>query len=156
MFIIRLVIVFTLVCLLIMSWIHINMQADIIKSLEDEIQYSHAKIKTLVYQNTKLEKRIKELESMSIKPVSRGTIRTVTAYTHTGNKTASGTWPEEGRTVAGPRDVPFGTQVYIDGVGWRTVEDRTAKRFDGRYDVFLNDEGDCWDFGKQEILVHEY
>ena len=71
-FTVRLVIVFTLVGLLAMACIHIRMQADIIKSLEQEIQFTHAKIKTLTCENTKLEKKVKELESHGIKPVSRG------------------------------------------------------------------------------------
>ena len=41
-----------------------------------------------------------------------------------GGPTASGTMPEEGRTIAADWDVlPAGAEVYISGVGWRTVED---------------------------------
>ncbi len=51
--------------------------------------------------------------------------------------TASGRRPVEGRTVAGPRRLPFGTRVFLDGVGWRTIEDRTARRWDGRFEVYV-------------------
>lgn len=41
-----------------------------------------------------------------------------------GGLTASGTVPEEGRAVAADWDVlPAGTEIYIEGVGWRVVED---------------------------------
>jgi len=78
---------------------------------------------------------------------------TVTAYTHTGNRTASGRWPIVGRSCAGPRSLPLGTVVWIDGVGLRIVEDRTHKRYDGRFDVFMETEAECLQFGKQKLTV---
>lgn len=38
--------------------------------------------------------------------------------------TASGTKATSGRTVAAPKDLPFGTTLYIKGYGYYTVEDR--------------------------------
>lgn len=70
-----------------------------------------------------------------------------------GQRTASGTVPTPGRTVAGPRSVPFGTRVHIAGVGWRVVEDRTAKRFDGRWDVLFASHAEALKFGKQQQKV---
>ena len=70
-----------------------------------------------------------------------------------GQRTAAGTVPTPGRTVAGPRSVPLGTRVHIAGIGWRTVEDRTAKRFDGRWDVFFATHAEAVKFGKQERKV---
>ena len=52
-------------------------------------------------------------------------------------RTASGTRPKEGRTVAGPRWVPLGTRVWIQGYGVLVVEDRTHPRYDGRWDVYV-------------------
>lgn len=40
---------------------------------------------------------------------------------------ASGSRPVAGRTCAAPRSVPLGTRLYIEGVGDRTVTDRTAR-----------------------------
>lgn len=39
-----------------------------------------------------------------------------------GSPTASGAWPTAGWTCAS--DLPFGTLLYIDGIGYRCVEDR--------------------------------
>lgn len=103
--------------------------------------------------------RFTEQEKKSLKThvASRNAVRPimahVTAYTWTGNKTASGTWPEQGRTCAGPRDIPFGTVVYIPGVGERTVEDRTARKYDGRYDVYMDSEDACFEWGIQRLEV---
>lgn len=65
--------------------------------------------------------------------------------------TASGTVAEVGRTVAMCRDYPFGTVIYIDGLGYYTVEDRGVGK--GCVDVFVNNHSeafkitghyDCW------------
>lgn len=61
--------------------------------------------------------------------------------------TASGKPPVQGVTVAGPRNLPFGTVVYIEGVGRRVVQDRTARRYDGRFDVYFTKHADAVRFG---------
>ena len=67
---------------------------------------------------------------------------------------ANGKSPIEGITVAGPRNVPLGTRVHIEGVGWRVVNDRYSKRFkDGRYDIYFNDHLDAKNFGKQRRRI---
>ena len=52
--------------------------------------------------------------------------------------TASGATPTEGITIAASRGIPFGTWLYLDGMGWRRVEDRLAPQFEDRIDVFLD------------------
>ena len=68
--------------------------------------------------------------------------------------TAAGTRPMQGRTVAAPRNVPLGTKVLIDGKPF-TVEDRTARRFDGRWDVYFERHQDAKNFGKRKLDVRE-
>jgi len=67
--------------------------------------------------------------------------------------TASGALPKEGVTVAAPRSVPFGTVVEIEGVGRRVVQDRTAKRFDGRWDVYFESHQKAREFGKCKLKI---
>lgn len=71
-----------------------------------------------------------------------------------GGLTASGTVPEEGRTVAADWDVlPAGTEIYIEGVGWRIVED-TGAGIDGQaLDVYMASHEDALDFGVQTAEV---
>lgn len=80
----------------------------------------------------------------------------VTAYcacvvccgSHAKGVTASGVRAKEGVTIAAPRAWQFGTIVRIDGVsGTRVVQDRTARRFDGRVDVFFSRHEDAKRFG---------
>lgn len=73
-----------------------------------------------------------------------------TAYAYTGNKCASGVYPLEGRTIA-CNSLPFGTVVYIEGVGIRIVEDRGAKWHDDKWlDIYMGDVESCYEWGIQE------
>lgn len=60
--------------------------------------------------------------------------------------TASGVWPVEGVTIAAPRSIPFGTRVWTP-LGWRIVQDRTARRYDGRWDIYFRRHADAKRFG---------
>lgn len=77
----------------------------------------------------------------------------VTAYVATGHPAANGKLPVADVTCAGPRCLPLGTKVYVEGVGLRTVTDRTARRYDGRVDLFYGDRGAALRWGKQERKV---
>lgn len=69
------------------------------------------------------------------------------------NRTASGTVPRPGRTVAAPRGVPFGTRIYIAGIGWRVAEDRTAPQYDGRFDVFVSNHSEAKRLGLRKASI---
>ncbi|MGG3505016.1 3D domain-containing protein [Paenibacillus lautus] len=88
---------------------------------------------------------------------------TLTAYTNgpesTGKNpgdpdygvTASGKQTKENWTIAAdPKVLPFGTKVYIDGVGERVVED-TGSAIKGHIiDVFINDLNEAKQFGRRK------
>lgn len=78
----------------------------------------------------------------------------ITAYEWTGNPCANGNYPSEGYTVA-CNDLPFGTEVYIDGVGWRVVEDRGGGG-EGWMDLYLGDVDSCYEWGVQYRGVYVY
>lgn len=67
--------------------------------------------------------------------------------------TASGTTVTEGRTVACPSSIPFGTTVDIEGVGERVCEDRGGAITEGRIDVYMSDLGKALEFGRQSLEV---
>lgn len=77
----------------------------------------------------------------------------VTAYTWTGDRTASGHWPAAGITVAAPRSVPLGTRVWIEGVGQRVVQDRMHRRFPDRWDIYLPSRREALQFGRRTLRV---
>lgn len=71
----------------------------------------------------------------------------ITAYTWTGNPCANGNYPVEGYTIA-CNDLPFGTRVYIDGVGERVVEDTGGGGY-GWMDIYMGTESACYEWGRQ-------
>ncbi len=70
-----------------------------------------------------------------------------------GGKTASGSKPKQGVTVAGPRGMPLGTRVFIEGIGERIVQDRLSKKYDSRFDLFFASHSEAAKFGKRELRV---
>lgn len=77
----------------------------------------------------------------------------ITAYTWTGNPCANGNYPTEGYTVA-CNSLPFGTLVYIEDVGFRTVEDRGPAWLGSEWcDLYLGEYTDCVQWGDQTRKV---
>ena len=71
-----------------------------------------------------------------------------------GGPTASGVMPEEGRTVAADWDVlPAGTEIYLDGIGWRTVEDTGSGINGNKLDLYMDSHQDALEWGVQEVEV---
>ena len=93
-------------------------------------------------------------------PARQSTRYTVTAYCHcarccgrANQPTGSGRTPLAGLTVAGPRSVPYGTRVFIEGIGIRTVQDRLAGRFEDRFDVYVGTHHAAQKFGLRHLQV---
>lgn len=68
--------------------------------------------------------------------------------------TASGRRAEAGVTIAAARAIPFGTMIDIPGLGVRRVDDRLAKRFDSRIDVFFSTHKEALNFGKRIVDIN--
>lgn len=67
--------------------------------------------------------------------------------------TASGTYVQEGRTVAAPPSIPFGTKLYIEGIGVRVVEDRGSAIKSGHLDVYVEDVNKAIQLGRKNLKV---
>ncbi len=72
--------------------------------------------------------------------------------------TKSGATVEIGRTVAAGPGVPFGTLLWIDGFGWREVQDRGSmvNYSDAglpQVDIAVESRADALKFGRQEVRV---
>ena len=77
----------------------------------------------------------------------------VTAYASTGYRCANGEYPETGYTIA-HNSLPFGTKVYIEDVGVRTVEDRGPEWLGSEWcDLYLGDTQSCIQWGDQTKTV---
>lgn len=72
------------------------------------------------------------------------------------NRTASGTVPTEGRTIAADTSIlPFGTQVVIGGVVY-TVEDRGSGVSGNHIDIFFATHSRALAFGRKTMKVYRY
>lgn len=78
----------------------------------------------------------------------------ITAYAYTGSPCANGNYPQTGYTIA-CNSLSFGTQIYIDGVGVRTVEDRGPSWLGSEWcDLYLGDTSSCIAWGDQHRDVY--
>ncbi len=84
----------------------------------------------------------------------------VTAYTHTGSRTATGTWPRSTRTLENPgtcavvpSTIPYGSLLYVTGYGYCIAEDTGGFRNDpdrwNQIDLFMNTEQECIIWGRR-------
>ena len=80
-------------------------------------------------------------------------IFTATAYTWTGNRTATGTWPEEGIVAVDPEVIPLGTQLYVEGYGPAIAADTGSAIKGNRIDLYMSADAECWEFGRREVRV---
>ncbi|KTS84490.1 hypothetical protein NS115_03715 [Paenibacillus jamilae] len=75
-------------------------------------------------------------------------------YTPSHGVTASGERVQQGRTIACPRKLPFGTEVYIPSLNHTYVcTDRGGAIKSGHLDVYFKSVSDAEKFGRQWIEV---
>ena len=74
-------------------------------------------------------------------------VMNVSAYCHSGNRTASGVWPAVGMAAAD--HLPFGSKVTLPDGRVLTITDRFGGGFTDKLDIFMNSEAECWQFGRQ-------
>ncbi len=83
---------------------------------------------------------------------------TATAYTHTGNRTYSGTVAEVGVIAVDPRNIALGSQVYVTGsygdYGVCSADDIGGGIKGKRIDVFLDTEEECVRFGRRQMRAY--
>ena len=109
---------------------------------------------------------VAEVSRGAHEPTVERRVMRVTAYTngfestgkHPGDPaygiTASGERTQEGRTIAAPAEIPFGTEVYIPELGGvYIVEDRGGGIRGDRLDLYIESLEDALEFGVQDLEV---
>jgi len=137
---------------------HLEIQNTPSPSLEPILSTITADVKNVEIDDKPTE--VKEENNDNIK------ILEVTAYTNnresTGKKpgdkyygvTASGQKTKEGVTIACPKSMPFGTQIYIPYFdNTYTCTDRGGAIKEGRLDVFMSSESKAIKFGRRKLEV---
>ena len=76
-----------------------------------------------------------------------------TGYTHTGNRTATGTIPKRGTIAVDPRVIPLGTRIYVPGYGYGVAED-TGGVVNGRIiDLFFETRQEAINWGRRTVQI---
>ena len=76
------------------------------------------------------------------------------AYTHSGNPTASGVYPQVGHCAVDKINgqyVPFGTRIILPDGRTLVVTDRFGDGRSNCLDIFMNSESECWQFGRRML-----
>ena len=72
------------------------------------------------------------------------------AYCHSGNRTASGVWPQVGMAAAD--HLPFGSRVTLPDGTVVVIRDRMGGGYSDRLDLFMATEDECWKFGRRNLI----
>jgi 3D (Asp-Asp-Asp) domain-containing protein len=93
---------------------------------------------------------IGEFEVTAYAPLGPGAIEGI-CYSGDPSVTASGLPPIPGETVAAGPGIPFGSKVWIEGLGWRTVNDRGGRITDNHLDAVMATRKDAFAWGRQTV-----
>jgi 3D (Asp-Asp-Asp) domain-containing protein len=76
-----------------------------------------------------------------------------TAYTWTGYRTATGTWPSRGTVAVDPLVIPLGTELHIEGYGPAVALD-TGGDIQGQIiDLYMDSYQECIEWGRRQVEV---
>jgi len=77
-----------------------------------------------------------------------------TAYTYTGNKTATGVAAREGLIAVDPKVIAMGSKVYVEGYGYAIAADTGGDIRGNRIDVFFSSLRQCIDWGRKPVHIY--
>jgi len=138
-----------------------------VKLLQEEIQ--KIEVKLLQEEIQKIEVKLEDIETLLNKiedELNKWSVYEATAYApldpnakegmcYEGDPriTASGAPVVPGVTVAAGKELPFGTELYIRGIGQRVVQDRGAAIGRGHIDIAVKTQAEAFRFGRRRVLV---
>jgi 3D (Asp-Asp-Asp) domain-containing protein len=123
-----------------------------VRALQTEIKDLKTSVENLMAAVEPVDFEIQRWTATAYAPLDPDAVEGV-CYSGDPNITASGREIRPGITVAAGPSIPFGTWIWIEGFGWRCVEDRGSAIRDGRVDIAMISRQDALDFGRQEVLV---
>jgi len=135
----------TAVIFTILIFLNINLAAQLRKARQDAIDAREMILKSEQY----------ELQVMNITmyaPLSDDAVRGLD-FSGDPSQTASGDEVIPGETAAAGANIPFGTKIYVEGFGWRTVNDRGRAIGPNDIDLAVATKEEALKFGKQQRLV---
>lgn len=118
-------------------------------------QMKKAKQDAIEARELGLESEQYEVQLMNITMYAPLSIDSVQGLDFSGDPslTASGDKVVPGETAAAGPNIPFGTRIYVEGMGWRTVNDRGSAIGANDIDLAAETKEESIKFGKQQRLV---
>ncbi|WP_206811355.1 G5 and 3D domain-containing protein [Paradesulfitobacterium ferrireducens] len=108
--------------------------------------------KRVVIRNTKPVSG--ESLDLSKLEISRSFVMEATAYTYTGNRTATGVPPREGLIAVDPKVIPLGSKVYVEGYGYAVAADTGGAIKGQKVDVFFSSLNRALQWGRRPVQVY--
>ena len=133
-------------------------QAIEITNLDKSNKNLSSQIEDLTYQLLSVQSDLKNLKENKVAYIGQYKITYYCACKQccgkTNGITASGAKVQEGVTVAADTSkLPFGTNIYINGIGWRTVQDRGGAIKGNKIDIYMNSHAEALAWGVKYLPV---
>lgn len=127
-----------------------------------EKQEAFVSVEEGVHPDDQILARWKEKQAIKWTQLPQGTFTiNASAYTAAADEcgksngiTSSGLKVEERRTLACPPHLPFGTKIYIEGVGERRCEDRGGAIKGNHIDIYMQTKTEAFAFGRKTLEAH--
>jgi 3D (Asp-Asp-Asp) domain-containing protein len=128
------------------------------KELSSQVEDMNAKLSSTESQLTSAQSDLETLKQNKVAYIGKYKITYYCACKQCCGKedgiTASGVKVQEGITVAADTSIlPFGTKIYIKGIGWRTVQDRGGAIKGNRLDIYIPSHNDPMPYNVQNLDV---
>ena len=125
------------------------------QKLQEEIQRIEAKLNDIETYLNKIEDELNKWSVYEATAYAPLDLNAKEGICYEGNPriTASDAPVVPGVTVAAGKELPFGTELYIKGIGKRVVQDRGAAISRGHIDIAVKTQAEAIRFGRRHVLV---
>lgn len=86
-------------------------------------------------------------------PAERVMVMEATAYSYTGSRTFTGTWPQRGTVAVDPEVIPLGSRLHVEGYGPGRAEDTGGAIKGNIVDVYVESEAAAREWGRRQVEV---
>jgi 3D (Asp-Asp-Asp) domain-containing protein len=84
---------------------------------------------------------------------AREMLLVASAYTYSGHRTFTGTWPGRGTVAVDPKVIPLGTRLWVEGYGPGIAVDTGGAIRGKRVDLYMASRGECISWGRRVVRV---
>lgn len=95
---------------------------------------------------------IKTVEATGYAPLDPNAVEGM-CFQGNPNVTASGEATYPNLSIAAPPEIPFGTWVWIDELGWRRVDDRGGRIKGDKIDICFTTKREALEWGKRKLTM---